>query len=513
MTLSTLGKKTQYDEATFLDPETDCFWLVEEGSVGIYIEEKIDNKRKPCKILLSFEKDQFFLPLKNEFHESIFFTKVSGFTTLRKIPFSELQEKFPSNPKLVTETTKYINAWIKRMYDEIIAIPNDAISFFLAPNKETLIPDSQKNHDVGGFFTHLTKENMLWVKVEQGSFGFLGESSIPIDSSSPPIPLSHKAWLKLQEESRVQTYFTEELLTKDTLVPALANFRLYLQSLYILSEKKGKEKEIQRSIEKKEIENRIIQDTFKKIYSIFQKRSLTHFFTPTHPLLQALRIIEQVTKIPWRIPSKFQQSENTLSMLQEICEYSYVRYRKIQLDKNFFTKDCGPLLSFLQKDQSVIVLLPQKNGYEAIDPLSQTREKVRADNVHKLSTEAYEFYPPFFHEKVSLRELFSIFLQGKGKTILQWGIFSIITIILSLYIPFANSVIFNRIIPILDKSLLYQVSLGLFVAAFSYGIFSFLSSFAGLQLQMRMNITLQTALWDRLLRLPVSFFRSISLGD
>jgi NHLM bacteriocin system ABC transporter ATP-binding protein len=80
-------------------------------------------------------------------------------------------------------------------------------------------------------------------------------------------------------------------------------------------------------------------------------------------------------------------------------------------------------------------------------------------------------------------------------------------------VPAANAVLFGQAIPDADRTLVWQVTLGMGVAFLGSGLFSLAQSFAMVRIQSGMSIALQCGIWDRLLRLSPAFFRRFSVGD
>jgi NHLM bacteriocin system ABC transporter ATP-binding protein len=79
--------------------------------------------------------------------------------------------------------------------------------------------------------------------------------------------------------------------------------------------------------------------------------------------------------------------------------------------------------------------------------------------------------------------------------------------------PQATAILIDNAIPDSDRGLLLQVGLGLLVAALGVGLFQLAQGFAILRIETTGDASTQAAVWDRLLNLPVSFFRQYTTGD
>jgi ATP-binding cassette subfamily C protein len=79
--------------------------------------------------------------------------------------------------------------------------------------------------------------------------------------------------------------------------------------------------------------------------------------------------------------------------------------------------------------------------------------------------------------------------------------------------PIMTAVVFGTIVPAGERSQLLQVGIGLVVAGLASAAFGLTKDFAILRLEGRADNGLEAAVWDRLLALPVEFFRNYAAGD
>jgi NHLM bacteriocin system ABC transporter ATP-binding protein len=104
-------------------------------------------------------------------------------------------------------------------------------------------------------------------------------------------------------------------------------------------------------------------------------------------------------------------------------------------------------------------------------------------------------------------------LQGQRHDVKRLLVVLVISSLLGLILPISIGLIFDHVIPNADFDLLSQFVVALAVSSLSISIFYTAERVATTRLKLRMNATLQAAVWDRLLRLPVSFFKKYSAGD
>src|SRR6202022_484705 len=85
--------------------------------------------------------------------------------------------------------------------------------------------------------------------------------------------------------------------------------------------------------------------------------------------------------------------------------------------------------------------------------------------------------------------------------------------LLGMAVPTGTSLLFGQAIPDADRSLVWQIILGMGTAFLGASLFFLAQSISLVRLQSGMSIALQCGIWDRLLRLRPSFFRKFSAGD
>ncbi|MBI5346858.1 MAG: ATP-binding cassette domain-containing protein [Chlamydiae bacterium] len=161
-----------------------------------------------------------------------------------------------------------------------------------------------------------------------------------------------------------------------------------------------------------------------------------------------------------------------------------------------------------------MALIRKRYHYEMFSFDHGRNIKITKKNVENLYNFGYTFYPPFAHDEIiTNKKALHFCFKNLGRDIFNVILFIIGSILVSFFLPFGINLIFNKIIPTFNISLFHQVVLGLFITAISGGIFAFISSFSILRLQSIIRAKFQTALWDRLLRLPLQFFRKFGIGD
>ncbi len=85
--------------------------------------------------------------------------------------------------------------------------------------------------------------------------------------------------------------------------------------------------------------------------------------------------------------------------------------------------------------------------------------------------------------------------------------------VLAMFPPYFTGMLVDTVIPEAARSQLLQIAIILAVVAVTSTSFDIVRNLSTLRLETRMSAVVQPAMWDRLLALPISFFRRFAAGD
>ncbi|MEO1370514.1 MAG: ABC transporter transmembrane domain-containing protein, partial [Acidobacteriota bacterium] len=207
-------------------------------------------------------------------------------------------------------------------------------------------------------------------------------------------------------------------------------------------------------------------------------------------------------------------SAETALDVGEFCELNHVRSRRVALAGRWWRQDAGPLVGRLKDEGRTVALLPSGRGsYRLLDPESDVSVPVDAAQAERLEGHGWTLYRPLPTHPLNIWHLARAGWRGLGKDFAILGSASVATGVLALAVPVCTGLLVDRALLPGDRPLLLQMVLALVVAAVAAAILQLVHGLALLRLKSRLDGELQAALWDRLLSLPVGFFRRYSVGD
>jgi ATP-binding cassette subfamily C protein len=161
-----------------------------------------------------------------------------------------------------------------------------------------------------------------------------------------------------------------------------------------------------------------------------------------------------------------------------------------------------------------VALVPASpRSYRLFDPVARTQRPVDAKAAGTLEPFAWQFYRPLPAKRLGPLDLIRFGLgecRGSLGTIFLMGVAAGL---LALASPLATGILFDSIIPGANRPQLLQMFVLMAVVCVSTSLFQVVQGFGMLRLRGKMDASVQAAVWDRLLSLPVPFFRDYTAGD
>ena len=234
------------------------------------------------------------------------------------------------------------------------------------------------------------------------------------------------------------------------------------------------------------------------------------------PLFDACAAAGRVMGLELRCPGKhfFSAGDSPEERILRICDYNQIRCRKVELIQGWEQQDFTAFVSFRRESGAPVALLG-RSGDEAriFDPADARIRRFSRQDEAGLSKDGWCFYTPFPSGPVTAGKLLAMMFRGARGDLSVLFSLMLLGALLSMAVPIINGVIFGTVIPTADRELLMQLFGISLLFALTQGVFEYVESIALLRIHVRAEYTLQAAVWDRLLNLPIRFFRSFSVGD
>ncbi|MEI6622629.1 MAG: ABC transporter transmembrane domain-containing protein, partial [Actinomycetes bacterium] len=234
------------------------------------------------------------------------------------------------------------------------------------------------------------------------------------------------------------------------------------------------------------------------------------------PLLSVVRAVARVEGCTVRAKPTRLRDRDPVARLHRIARSSDFGVRPIQLADNWQQPRVHALVGFQSTDsgRQAVALLPTATGYGLSTGAAAQPRRINDETARSLEPVAYQLQPRLNRlERAHTHELIRLATHKSWRDWTLVALLGLAVAILGLLTPVLTSVILGTLIPAGELGLVGQAGVALVIAAFVAGVFTYVQYRAISRFTQRTLERGQNALWDRLLSLPVSFFRRYSSGD
>ena len=289
------------------------------------------------------------------------------------------------------------------------------------------------------------------------------------------------------------------------------DFFYYLDKL-----NQAEKEEIRSQFEAREqLNSQVTSKALGDLVSIISKQN-QNIVEESTELLMAAGAVGRTLGVQINAPSQSEDTNRIKEPIEAIARASRLRMRRVILTPGWWKQDSGALIAYVNDDNKrPVALLPAPgNKYEVFDPSVRKRIPAQAFlKKNELDPIAFMLYRPFPGSQMKAIDVIKFATKGRTKDILVLLVTGVAATLLGMLTPQATGIIIDQAIPDADRGLLLQIGLGLLATSFGSAVAQITQSYASLRLETSSDANTQAAIWDRLLNLRMSFFRTYSIGD
>ncbi len=356
-------------------------------------------------------------------------------------------------------------------------------------------------------------DGIVWVKELTGSARYLGAANALVPTGVP-LPLADPAWIEADDSCQID-------VATEALSPADEDFWQSLDAfnrMVLAHEQQHLDLMAARDaqgLEQAAVHEQATRETAFQSLSAVIDVTAAPAQTETHDLLfAACQAVAGAMHVDIRRPPAVEGAPPPSDPLGAIAKASRIRTRSVALQGEWWRREAGPMLGFWAGQQpQPVALLPARGGYNVVDPKANTRQPLDGRLRSQLAGTAIVFYRPFAERALGGWDLVRFGLQGLRGDLTRVVGLGVVIGIIATFTPIVTGVIFGSIIPASDHRRLVAIAFALIGAAVGSSLFQVAQGLAVVRIEARLDSSLESAVWDRLLTLPVPFFRDFSAGD
>ncbi|MFE2238090.1 NHLP bacteriocin export ABC transporter permease/ATPase subunit [Streptomyces virginiae] len=247
--------------------------------------------------------------------------------------------------------------------------------------------------------------------------------------------------------------------------------------------------------------------------SIARSRRDPHRAASVDATFAACRVVAEAAGIALTPPGAAGAASEQLDPVERVALASRIRTRPVRLGGRWWRENSGPLVGRREKDGAPVALLWRRGAYEAVDPATGTRERVGKGGAAAFEPRAVMLYRPLPDGRVGLPALLRFSVRGTLPELRSLLLGGLVSVVLAALVPVGTGQVLGRYVPQAENGLIVQTGLALIATGIVSAAFMLLQNTSLLRMEGRIEATLQPAVWDRLLRLPATFFAGRSTGE
>lgn len=230
----------------------------------------------------------------------------------------------------------------------------------------------------------------------------------------------------------------------------------------------------------------------------------------TNPVVWVAARIASELATPFIVPSNWTSTD--VDQVQDLLEYSRIRTRSVILSDSWYER-AGYCMVCFCSDGRIAALIPDTSHRYVAHFADGTAEVVSRANADQYMSNALQVYRPFPERDLTGRDLLRFGLKPLKRDLGSVLFTGVAGGLLALFMPMITSVLFDTVIPMTERGQLLIITVGVALAAIVKGLFDLTLNISVLRIQMQSDVSLQAALWDRLLSLSPMFFRRYTAGE
>ncbi|MEU7469036.1 NHLP bacteriocin export ABC transporter permease/ATPase subunit [Streptomyces sp. NPDC044984] len=227
----------------------------------------------------------------------------------------------------------------------------------------------------------------------------------------------------------------------------------------------------------------------------------------------ACELVARAAGITLAAPAQSGTGGDRLDPVEQIALASRVRTRVVRLDGRWWRDDVGPLVGHRALSGAPVALLWRRGGYVAVHPATGRETPVEKANAGEFEPRAVMFYRPLPERRLSPLRLLRFCMTGTRGDLTGLLLSGLVTVAIGALVPLATGKVLGEFVPKAQTGLIVQTCLAVILSSVVAAAFMLLQNLTLLRLEGRVEATLQPAVWDRLLRLPTTFFTERSTGE
>ena len=420
---------------------------------------------------------------------------------LRAMSMDVLEAADEAHPELAGALERWIGGLGRTLAGMIV--PRPEISGRIAPGQDRELTARIR---IGG-----DRADLVWLR-NAGKALFLDIAGT--GDGRAPFPLHTDAWVLLPaDDGRISTADTRTVLAESTWRAGLAQFHAAALESASTNIALALVDEFNLSAERDRL------DAARMSGALHGGAALHRGHAPefdavaeADPLVEVVAVFAKQLAAARPVPAPDERELPHPQRLRRLAASARLGLRDIRLPHGWWRRDGLAFVGWTDDDEPVALVPAGRAGYRMFDPAAATWRKVDARVAAEIKPQGTAVYGSLMMPRLTGSDLLEFALRGGAGDVRALLLFGLAASVVGLAAPVAAAVLVETAIPLGERRMMWQLLLALCATGIVGGAFHFLQGIASVRLLSTAEVHAQTAVIDRLLRLPVSFFRSTKVG-
>ncbi len=333
------------------------------------------------------------------------------------------------------------------------------------------------------------------------------------------LPLSERTWLALDADTRITARHTPALLGSDQIWPALRRFHTLMlrvaRLVFETSIEAGADAQEARRRERDAVRASIYRDIGSVLLDPETSPVGAAATDGAALYTAAKRVAEHAGGVLSESRAESEpEGADFAHSLASLARLSGLRTREITLAAGWFKRDGPSFVGRAREDgRPLAALATGRGGYRVFDPADGRTVAVDRETAAGIARVGFMLYVPLPGRIQSGLTALLHVVRRFGRDFRLLLVMAVSSSLIALLTPILTGKLLSEIIPRGDGAMWIAALGALGIGALGAAMFDMVGALAALRMEGRTDEQLQAAVWNRLVSLPISFFRRFTAGD
>ena len=364
----------------------------------------------------------------------------------------------------------------------------------------------------------------VWLSLDSPGASYMGHITLGENDSPSCIPIAQGCWVEADRDLTGSSSSTAALLPNPAIWQGILALNRWFFDIFCLTLGIQQVDDIQKQDSKGSYRSQARRDAWRSLITVIGEEPIEDAVDDSASSSTSIRLddllVDTVRQIGTQLGITIKRhpdiraSNDLATNLTLLSKTSRFRTRRVLLEGAWWHQDSGPMLAYRAQGETPVALLPTKPGaYELYDPITSSSEPVTRELAKTLAPFADTFYRSLPDGLINATKFMKFSTHGLRKEFIIVGVFSMLVGMLGMLTPMFTSKIFDSVIPAGDRHMHWHYIFALISAAIATTGFDLARSIGVLRVEGKMDQAGQSAIWSRMLDLPITFFKKYPAGD